>query len=318
MILAGDIGGTKTHLALFDGVECVKEEKFPSHEYDSLEKIVLQFSPGRVERACFGVAGPVHEGRCRTTNLPWLIEESRLSAALSIPHVRLINDLEATAWGIRRLKPDEFAVLNKGKVQNGNRAVIAAGTGLGEAGLYWDGKQHYPFPCEGGHVDFAPRDDSEIELWRYLKKKYGHVSYERLLSGPGLEHIFWFMVETGRRREKMDVAELPRQITEKGVSGESKLCREVLDMFCSIYGAAAGNLALKFLALGGIYLGGGIAPRIVTILQEGMFLRAFSSKGRFEQLLNSIPVKVILNDNAALLGAAEYAYQLNASGCHLR
>lgn len=307
MIIAGDVGGTKTHLALYDRLSCVKDEKFHSHEFSSLAEIIRKFHSGKIDKACFGIAGPVRDGRCKTTNLPWVIDAKELSSVLKISKVSLINDLEATAWGIRCLKPNEFAVLNEGMVQKGNRAVIAAGTGLGEAGLYWDGTEHLPFSCEGGHADFAPTNEQEVALWQYLKKKYGHVSYERVLSGPGLEHLFWFLVESKHRKDHLEGEEIPRQITEKGLSGESATCQEVLDWFAMLYGAEAGNLALKFLAVGGVFIGGGIAPKILKVLQQESFLRAFVGKGRFDELLKSIPVKVILNENTALLGAAEFA-----------
>jgi len=307
MIIAGDIGGTKTHLALYEGSRLVKDEKFHSHEFLGLAEIIRKFHSGKIDKACFGVAGPVRDGHCKTTNLPWVIDAKELSSELKISHVSLINDLEATAWGIRCLKPNEFITLNEGTLQKGNQAVIAAGTGLGEAGLYWDGNEHRPFSCEGGHTDFAPSNEQEIALWQYLKKKYGHVSYERVLSGPGLEHLFWFLVENKNRKERLEGEEIPRLITEKGLSGESKTCGEVLDWFASLYGAEAGNLALKFLAVGGVFIGGGIVPKIIEVLQQGSFMKAFTGKGRFDVLLKSIPVKVILNENTALLGAAEFA-----------
>jgi glucokinase len=306
MLLAGDIGGTKTHLALFDGHECIKEERYASGEFSGLKEIVDRFHPGKIERACFGVAGPVKGGKCQATNLPWIIDV----AEFEIAKVALINDLEATAWGVRRLKPEEMMVLNKGRAQKGNRAVIAAGTGLGEAGLYWDGKHHHPFACEGGHVDFAPRDEQEVKLWSYLKKKYGHVSYERVVSGHGLEQLYGFYLETGRTNEQLEKSDLPRHITEKALRGESRTCREIVDWFIALYGSAAGNLALKLMAVGGVFIGGGIAPKIATLMNEGEFMRAFIDKGRFKSFLSDIPVKLILNDNAALLGAAEYAEKL--------
>jgi glucokinase len=305
MRLAGDIGGTKTHLALYDGDRLIKDEKFPSAEFPGLVEIIRKFHTGKVDKACFGIAGPVRDGRCKATNLPWAVDAKKLGSELNISKVWLINDLEATAWGIGCLKPNELATLNEGIAQKGNQAVIAAGTGLGEAGLYWNGNQHIPFSCEGGHADFAPRNEDEINLWHYLQKKYDHVSYERVLSGPGMEHLFWFLVESKKRKERLE-GEIPRLITEKGLSGESETCREVLDWFASIYGGEAGNLALKFLALGGVYVGGGIAPRILKVLQNGSFMGGFLAKGRFDELLKTIPIKVILNDNAALLGAAEY------------
>lgn len=305
MIIAGDIGGTKTHLALYEEARCVKDEKFHSHEFSGLVEIIRKFHSGKIDKACFGIAGPVDDGRCKTTNLPWIVDAKELSSELKISSVSLINDLEATAWGVRCLKPNEFLILNEGITQKGNQAVIAAGTGLGEAGLYWDGVEHHPFSCEGGHTDFAPSDEQEIALWHYLKKKYDHVSYERLLSGPGLEHLFWFLIETKNRKERLEKG--PREITEKGLSGESKTCQEVLEWFATLYGREAGNLALKLLAVGGVFIGGGIAPKIVKVLQQENFMKGFTSKGRFGELLKSISVKIILNENTALLGAAEFA-----------
>lgn len=307
MILAGDVGGTKTHLALYDGMRLIKDEKFSSHKFSGLTEIIRKFNTGKIDKACFGIAGPVNNGRCKATNLPWIVDEKELEVELKIPKVWLINDLVATSWGIQALKQSELATLNEGVPQRGNQAVIAAGTGLGEAGLYWDGKQYRPFPCEGGHVDFAPRNQDEVNLYQYLRKKYTHVSYERILSGPGLEHLFWFLVENKKKKEKLEGEEIPRLITEKGLSGESEICREALDWFSSIYGAEAGNLALKFLATGGVFIGGGIAPKILKVLESGNFMRAFVDKGRFDTLLKQIPVKVILNEDTALLGAAEYA-----------
>ena len=309
LILAGDVGGTKTHLALYDGKECLRDEKYLSREYRNLSDIIKRFLPDKIKvaRACFGVAGPVHEGISRTTNLPWTIESQKIAQELSIEKVWLINDLVATAWGIRCLKPDEIATLNVGKSRKGNRALIAAGTGLGEAGMIWEGASHLPFASEGGHADFAPRDDKEKELWKYLKKKYGHVSKERVVSGPGLEHLYWFLIESGRSHDRVQGDVLPKVIVEKGISGESRTCREALDWFVSLYASAAGDLALTFLAYGGVYLGGGIAPRIISLLQSESFMKSFRNKGRMDATLDEIPVRVILNDNAALLGAAEFA-----------
>lgn len=299
MYLSGDIGGTKTHLALFDGKKIVREEKYLSHEFSSLENILQKFGIEKVERACFGVAGPVQEGKSHVTNLPWKIDAKAISSSFKIPHVWLINDLEALAWGVGVLPENDFATLNVGKLKKGNRAVIAAGTGLGQAGLYWDGKKHHPFACEGGHADFAPRDAKEVEFWSYLHKKYGHVSYERVISGPGIEHLYWFLLEKKVIREKLQGEDLPRLIAQKKTP-------EVLEWFASLYGGESGNLALKFLAVGGIFIGGGIAPHILPFLKKE-FMHAFTNKGRFQEMLSEIPVKVVLNEKAALLGAAEYA-----------
>lgn len=314
MILAGDIGGTNTRLALFEqGKIAGPEKKYPSRSYQGLEEIVREFLGGKkVSRACFGVAGPVREGVCKATNLPWVVDAAQMSRSLQIPSVHLLNDLEANAYGIKVLKPEELALLHEGKKQKGNQALISAGTGLGEAGLYWDGEKHHPFACEGGHSDFAPRNALEIELFVYLKKKYPHVSYERVVSGPGLYEIYRFLIETGREKTSSQVeAEMKKGdpaavVSEWGRLNKDLGCVHALDWFISLYGAEAGNLALKFLALGGVYIGGGIAPHILEKMKRG-FATAFADKGRFKPLLETIPIWVVLNDNAALLGAASYA-----------
>lgn len=313
MILAGDIGGTHTRLALFERGQLVGvEEKFPSPQFGSLEEIVLRFLKGkRVEKACFGVAGPVQEGRSKITNLPWVIDATRLAQAMGMAQVHLLNDLEANAYGIKVLKPSHFYVLQEGRKQKGNQALIAAGTGLGEAGLFWDGKEHCPFACEGGHTDLAPRNELEVELLFYLKEKFDHVSYERVVSGPGIHSLFAFLVERKGRtvapevKRAMETQDPSRAITER--VGKDPVCTEAVDWFISLYGAEAGNLALKFLSLGGLFIGGGIAPHLVERIKRGGFVSAFLQKGRFKALLESIPISIILNDHAALLGAAYYA-----------
>ena len=315
MILAGDIGGTNTRLALFEKNRMVGDEKkFSSKNYLTLETIVSEFLEGKkVEKACFGIAGPVHAGQCKATNLPWLVDSSQIRQHLQIPSVFLINDLEANAYGIQVLKKEDFFLLQKGVEQEGNQALIAAGTGLGEAGMIWDGKKHRPFACEGGHADFAPRNELEIELFLYLKKKYQHVSYERLLSGPGLLSLFQFLIDTKKEtlsdtlREEMKKGDPIKIISEWGCKNKDEACIRALNWFISIYGAEAGNTALKFLALGGFYIGGGIAPKILEKMKQSAFCTSFQDKGRFKDLLASIPIWVILNDHAALLGAAHYA-----------
>jgi glucokinase len=315
VILAGDIGGTKTHLALFEGEKWIVDQKYPSQEHKSLLEIVRLFltsHQSEAKAACFGVAGPVRDGRCHATNLPWLIDSAKLSKELKISSVFLINDLEANAYGMSCLSEKDFAVLNAGSSDaKGNRALIAAGTGLGEAGIYWDGEEHHPFACEGGHTDFASRDEREVELWRYLKRKISHVSYERVLSGPGLIELFYFLIDRGYEKKpkwvEAEKGDLAKNITKKALNEECSVCMRTLQWFVSIYGSEAGNLALKFLALGGLYIGGGIAPKILSALKEGEFMRAFKDKGRFADLLSMIPIKVILNENTALLGAAAYA-----------
>ncbi len=317
MILAGDIGGTHTRLALFEHGKKIVEKKFRSPEYPGLEAVVEEFlreEKKTISKACFGIAGPVRNGRCKTTNLPWIVDAASLSQKLKVPTVRLINDLEANAYGLKVLKKEELCLLQKGEpAQTGNRALIAAGTGLGEAGLFWDGKEHHPFACEGGHADFAARNQDEWELFCYLEKKFGHVSYERVLSGSGLCSIFQFLVETRRvscsaeMEKEMKNPEFAKVISEHGVKNKDEACVLTLDWFISFYGAEAGNLALKCSSLAGLYIGGGIAPRILEKLKKGPFLRSFLDKGRFHGFLESIPVWVVLNDDAALLGAAECA-----------
>ena len=327
MILAGDIGGTKTELALFQDVEkrqMIKNQKFESKEYSNFEEIVNAFVPKdvRVRLACFGIAGPIQNNRCHATNLPWTIDAISLQKLLNIPFVFLINDLEANAWGVCHLKQEELYVLNEGSGEmKGNRALISAGTGLGEAGFYFDGKIHHPFPSEGGHAGFAPEDELEVELWRYLKEKFDHVSFERVLCGRGIANIYRFLVEVKKEPEQLSVKKrMEKEDLAKVISEERKncpTCFKAIEKFISIYGGEAGNLALKFLALGGVYVGGGIAPKLLEALKEGGFMSSFTSKGRFSPLLSSIKVQVILNPQTALLGAAEYA-QAKESGCHLR
>lgn len=322
MILAGDIGGTKTHLALYEpqSSHCIAEEKYHSREYKSLSEIIEKFISKHevvIEKACLGVAGPIKHNVCRATNLPWVIDGKVLAEVLKTKHVWLVNDLYANAYGLKCLSPKEFFTLNEGvKDSIGNAALISAGTGLGEAGLYWDGKTHHPFACEGGHVDFAPRDQLEIDLWHYLRKKFEHVSYERVISGPGLYNLYRFLIDDRLENESDEIKEeMLRQdpskvITEKAQNKQCPTCTRALDWFISIYGSEAGNLALKVLALGGVYIGGGIAPKILEGMRSGGFMKAFVAKGRFAPMLEKIPIKIVLNDNTALLGAAQYAREM--------
>ncbi len=321
MILAGDIGGTKTNLALFapreEELQQVRQSSFRSRDFNTLEEIVQRFlgdSPQHVEAACFGIAGPVREGQVRATNLPWLVDAEQLSQTLGIGQVTLLNDLEATAHGIAVLNPQGYCELNPNAIEtNGNAAVIAAGTGLGEAGMFWDGQRHRPFACEGGHADFAPRNEREMELLRFLQKEFTHVSYERVLSGPGLHSIYRFLRDTGAGTEpsglaeQLNTADPPAVISRFALEQKSELCVEAMDLFVSIYGAEAGNLALKLLSTAGVYVGGGIAPKILDKLRDGAFLEAFLAKGRMRPLLEAMPIRVILDDKAALRGAARCA-----------
>lgn len=319
MLLAADIGGTKTHFALF---ECnqpkkwIKEKKYKSSDYLNFFALLDDFLSQNVpiEAACFAVAGPVRDGVCHTTNLPWTLKEEEIAAHKKIGRVVLINDLEATAYGLTQLSPDEFYVLNAGRAdQKGNAAIIAAGTGLGEAGMYWDGKEHRPFSTEGGHCSFAAENSLEVELFQYLNRQFEHVSYERILSGPGLYQLYRFFIEVGKEKELPEVRKAMSQFPAPMVitdMAKKKICKasvKALGLFISIYGSESGNLALKFLSLNGFYIGGGIAPHIVDSLKEGGFLQRFISKGRFAALLRDIPIKIILNDQAALIGASDYA-----------
>jgi glucokinase len=321
MILAGDIGGTNTRLALFDMENKEKpvvfEKTFPSREKTSLEAVLAEFlalHPCQPVSASFGIAGPVRNGRCEATNLPWVVDSKTVARQLGLKSVGLMNDLMANAYGIAALQPKDFVVLNKGaRNPIGNKAIISAGTGLGEAGLYWDGKDYRPFASEGGHGDFAPRNHLEMELLGYLLNRFRRVSYERLVSGPGLFHVYQFLRDTGKGEEPAWLTDQLRSgdpsqtISQNALQEKSPLCSQALELFVSLYGAKAGNLALTFMATGGLYVGGGIAPKIITKLQEPVFLNAFFSKGRMQPLLQAIPVRVIMNPKTALIGAARHA-----------
>jgi glucokinase len=329
MILAGDIGGTNARLAYFQPqnghLRMISEQVFPSREYSELGEIVskfLQDSKSVPEVACFGIAGPVHNGRVETSNLPWVIEQSRLAKQIHLPATFLINDLEANAWGIGALSSQDLIALNHVKASPGNQAVIAPGTGLGEAGLFWNGSKHEVFACEGGHVDFAPQGELQIELLQHLASRYGHVSYERILSGPGLVNVYEFLGSKGCGEEpagfsvQLDHVDAAAAISRAALSGSNSRAEQALDLWISVYGAEAGNLALKTMATGGIFLGGGISPKILPKLTGPLFMRAFLEKGRLRPLMEAIPVQVITNDKAALLGAARCA-ATNASSAHV-
>ena len=320
MILAGDVGGTKVHLALYDFIDGklkqIRDKQYPAREYSGLEEIVKEFlAADKVTAACFGVPGPVRDGRLRLTNLPWTLDSRELAAGLVIEHVFLINDLEANGYGVAELSASQIFTLNKGDArQMGNRALISAGTGLGEGYLVRNGHHHIPNPSEGGHADYAPRNEDEIDLLRYLKQKYnGRISFERVVSGPGMINVYEFlrevrgMDEPAWLRERLAAEDPNAVITELALAARSEICEKTMDIFVSAYGAEAGNLALKILPVGGLYVGGGIAPRILEKLKDGAFMKAFTDKGRLSQLLVNMPVRVILETSAALLGAAAYA-----------
>ncbi len=321
MILAGDIGGTKTHLALFTAegrrLRIDAQATHASREHASLAEICAKFLSGRqleIRDACFGVAGPVRQGKAQTTNLAWVVDAKELSKTLGIERVTLINDMEANAYGIAALEPQDFVTLQSGEADpKGQAAVLSAGTGLGEAGLVWDGKHHRPVASEGGHSSFAPRTDQQIELLKFLRRDFEHVSYERVLSGPGLFNIYRFLKESGKHEEprwladEIKAGDPAAAITRAALDKKSSLAGVALDLFIEIYGDEAGNLALKVMATAGVFVGGGIAPKIAGRMGEGRFLKAFLAKGRMQRVLETMPVRVILNDRTALLGAARAA-----------
>lgn len=320
MILAGDVGGTKTSLALYrreaGGLLRDRMATYRSREHPGLESILRNFldEDPAVERACIGAAGPIEDGRCRMTNLEWEVDEASLRRILGVSEAYLVNDLQATASSLPFLRESDTAVLHGGKADpRGNMAVLSAGTGLGEGFLVRSGEGYIPLASEGGHVDFAPRGEREMHLHAFLRAMHGRVSVERVLSGPGLYDIYRFLREAEGAGEEPAVAaevagEEPQQaIVRHGVDGGPGACAETLRIFCSIYGAEAGNLALQYLATGGVFLAGGIAPAILSALRREEFLRAFFEKGRMRTLLSRVPVSVILDPAAPLLGAASYA-----------
>jgi glucokinase len=321
VILAGDIGGTKVNLACFDGESARlladKLSTYPSHEYPNLLEMVRRFLADhqvQPQYACFGMAGPVRKDRVRLTNLPWVVDARELERALHLKQVWLLNDLQANAHGIPALGKEDFVVLNRGEEDSsGNAAIVAAGTGLGEAGLVWDGNRHLPVATEGGHSLFAPRTDLDVELFRHLRDRFGRVSWERVLSGPGFVNIYEFLRGTGRGqepgwlREEFRTTDPAVAVTRAALAGTSPLAVQTLELFVQYYGTEASNVALQMLATGGVYVGGGIAPKIISKLRDGTFLRAFIGDGRMKELLTNIPVRVILNDKTPLLGAARYA-----------
>ncbi|HZR81858.1 MAG TPA: glucokinase [Candidatus Binatia bacterium] len=325
--LAGDIGGTKTILALFtardDDLRPVREETYQSREHAAFDEILSAFERASgglaIRAACFDVAGPVVDGRVKTTNLPWMLDERELARRLGIARVKLLNDLEATAYGMLHLPPEDLVELNRGTrpAHPGNVAVIAAGTGLGEAMLYWDGSHHHPIASEGGHADFAPRSDLEIDLLRFLRAEVGgHVSCERVLSGPGVFAVYRFLRSTGVAPEPdwlaRDIAagDPSAAVSRAALERGDDLATRALDLFCELYGAEAGNMALRALTAGGVYVGGGIAPKILPALKRGTFMRGFTDKGRFAGYVGGIDVRVCLNPRAALIGSANFARRL--------
>ena len=324
MILAGDIGGTKTNLAYFAAdsqtLTPTLVKSFPSQQYKTLNEVLqrlLSEHPAEITAAAFGIAGPVVNGRSKLTNLGWEVDVHEVAALLKLNSVGLINDLQATAYGTLRLSEQEKLVLNIGVPQpRAPIAVIAAGTGLGEGALIWDGRRYRSIPSEGGHSDFGPRNELEIDLLRFLLKKFERVSYERIVAGPGFVSLYEFFrsrvsyPEAQWLKNKMANGDPAAIVSQAGIEGTDQVCVDVVKMFASLYGAEAGNLALKILATGGVYVGGGIAPKILPMIKR-YFMEAFTTKGRYSNLMRQMPVYVVLNDKAALVGAAHYALVMN-------
>ena len=321
MILAGDIGGTKTHLALFEArgstILPIVQKSYQSRDFTTLvavlEEMIREERPA-VTQAAFGIAGPIVDHHSKLTNLGWDVDGREVADYLGLKRVGLLNDLEATAYGTLRLGSGERVVLQKGSRQQKRAvAVIAAGTGLGEGGLVWDGARYRAVPSEGGHTEFGPRNTVEMDLLRYLLERYDRVSYERIVSGPGLVNVYDFFRDRSGRPEpewlrmQKERGDASAAISRAGMDRTDPVCVEALDLFVSLYGAEAGNLALKLLATGGVFVGGGIAPKILPRIHEGEFLQSFHHKGRYRSLMEQIPVEVVLNDRTALIGAAHYA-----------
>src|SRR5579864_6916949 len=321
MILAGEIGATRTRLAAFETeanrLQRVVEKTYMSQQRDGLSGILAEFIKTEgipVHSACFGVAGPVRAGRSKISNLPWVIDARQVAEQLKLNSVGLLNDLEAYAYGIDALESKDFITLSEGAEEaEGNRAVISAKTGLGMAGLYWDGFRHHPFACEGGHADFAPRNDLQMELLAYLQKKYGRISCERILSGPGIKNIYDFLRDTHKAEEadwlraQMSAApDPPALISKTALEGKAAICDQTLSIFVSVFGAETGNCALNFMTTGGIFIGGSIAAKIVPKMKDPVFLESFLDKGRMAAILKDMPVKIVVNDDCGIIGAARY------------
>ena len=323
MYLVGDIGGTKTNILIYclNGSKENKilfEKTFPSKDYDSLRTIVksvVDENNFKISAACFGIAGPVKNKRCEATNLPWIIDAKKIAEVLKIDleNVHLLNDLEAAAYGIECLTEKDLYVLNDGEEEkHGTRCLISAGTGLGESIIVWNGNEYKPIPSEGGHADFAPRSKIEIELLSFLMNKYGRVSYERILCGPGLFNVYEFFKQTSYQDisswllDRIKNEDPSAVISEIGMSKKDEACEKALDLFVSVYGAQSGNLALTSLATGGVYIGGGIAPKILEKIKDGAFMQSFMNKGRLSVMVANMPVKVILNPKHPILGCLNY------------
>jgi glucokinase len=318
VILAGDVGGTKCNLALFSEkggkLRPIFRERFASKEFAQFDRIVKEFARVAaphlngepITAAGFGIAGPVINNMVRATNLPWIIEAEHLRKELAVPTIALVNDLGAWGYSLEYLQPEDFLVLNPGRPEpGGTRALIAAGTGLGQSILAWHGGRYHVLPSEGGHSDFAPHTEQQIELLRFMRRRYPQVSWELILSGRGFRTLHEFIAPQVKHPSFEDPdADPAPEITRNALNLSCPVCRDVLDLWTAIYGSEAGNLALKVLALGGVYVAGGIAVKILEKMKDGTFFHAFKDKWKFEGLLANIPVSVVVNESAPLIGAA--------------
>ncbi len=318
-VLAGDVGGTKTNLALFDLKEgelsLLKEKSYKTKDYTSILEMIKAFQgkeTAQIDSVCFGVAGPITNGKVHGTNFPWDIATGELTNGLHLKNVSLINDMQANAYGLAALQEKDFDRLKYGSKIEGNAAIISPGTGLGEAGLYWDGSKYHPFATEGGHCDFSPRNGFDLEIWRYFHQKYGHVSWERLLCGQGIQDTYQLLRNVSGEKEpeqfkaQMDIDDPAAVITKNAMEGTDTVCIETLNLFIRFLAMETAQLALKFKATGGIYIGGGIIPKIIKGMNREVFYSNFAQSGRMNSLLQMVPVSVILNEKTALLGAAYY------------
>ncbi len=319
-VLVGDIGGTKTGLAVAetigDKVQLDHERRYPSRDYRSLDALLRRYcddTGAHCDLAALAIAGPVKDGHSNATNLPWEVDALAIRRGLGLSSVRLLNDLEAVAWGVSALGSDEVALIHPGDPDAvGNACVVAAGTGLGQAGMFWDGQRHHPFATEGGHTDFSPTDEREFALFQFLQRKHGHVSWERVASGTGIGNLHAFLLEWRRGElpawlsEEMAAGDPSATIARAAAEARCPICEEAMGLFAGLYGREAGNTALKHLALGGVYLGGGVAPKNIDLLRAGAFMAAFLDKGRMTALVERMPVKIILEQRTPLFGAARF------------
>lgn len=320
IVLAADVGGTKTELALFQiekgKLVSIKNQRYPTSDHDSVVKAIRHFHEDKslfINCACLGVAGTVDGDKVRGVNFAWEIDAKKLELDLNIKRVLLINDLQANAYGLSALEDADFETLTEGEREQGNAAIISPGTGLGEAGMYWDGSHFYPYATEGGHCNFSPGNELDIALWKFLKIKFDHISWERLVSGQGIHNIYQFLRSYRDEKEpewltKQFLNEDPAiAISTAAKENKDAICIETLQLFVRYLAVESAQLSLKAKATGGIYIGGGIVPKILDFIDKKEFYKNFINVGRMEHLVKTIPVKIVLNDKTALMGAAYYA-----------